>query len=521
MCFVFLFVGVAILFCYINQCTLFAACLSLNEKRIASQRHFLGCCKKVESKDEYKSSQASRSTIFCCGGRVPKVKRDVDSYLERFPGWLLPKIVLNIYGKVIILLAFLVYLGFAIWGAINLEQGLVIRNLVSEDSYFFKYTTWEEDNFRQRIPVSFVVDNIINYHTFDNQNRIDNLITRASSNQYMSNTKISWLDEYRGSAGTYDNASEALFIAGLQSFLTNPQFARFKNDVQISTDNGSILASRVYVFTNNIKDSQDSGTMMTDMRDVASASPGLSVTAFSPPFIFYEQYVAILPQTLQTLGASLACVLLVTAFFMPHPLLLLYIVVTMAMIIVGIIGFMHHWGLTLSSITMIHIIMSVGFSVDYTAHTCHAFMVANGRDRNERVKRALQHTGSPIFNGALSSLIGVAMLAAAKSYIFNSFFRVMVLVILFGIGHSVLFLPVVLSVIGPGKKKEHGNTEPDFYDNPDFEMNRVSPKPEYTRSRSRLSEVSVHEKMENIVEKNPKMMAVYDGEHIKAKKSPN
>ena len=518
----FLFAGVAILFCYINQCTLFAACLSLNEKRIASKRHFLAWCKTVKSKDEYKNVDASRSTILCCGGHVPRVKRDVDSYLERFPGWLLPKIVLNIYGKVIIVLAFLVYLGFAIWGAINLEQGLVIRNLVSDDSYFFKFTNWREDYFVSRIPVSFVVDNPIDYHTLDNQNRIHDLVKRASDNEHMSHTSLSWLEAYqRNPAGVYNNASLATFIAGLQSFLDIPQFSRFRNDVKISSDNSTILSSRFYVFTNNIKDSQDSGTMMTDMRDVASASPGLSVTAFSPPFIFYEQYVAILPQTLQTLGASLACVLLVTAFFMPHPLLLLYIVVTMAMIIVGIIGFMHHWGLTLSSITMIHIIMSVGFSVDYTAHTCHAFMVANGRDRNERVKRALQHTGSPIFNGALSSLIGVAMLAAAKSYIFNSFFRVMVLVILFGIGHSVLFLPVVLSVIGPGKKKEHGNTEPDFYDNPDFEMNRVSPKPEYTRSRSRLSEVSVHEKMENIVEKNPKMMAVYDGEHIKAKKSPN
>lgn len=58
----------------------------------------------------------------------------------------------------------------------------------------------------------------------------------------------------------------------------------------------------------------------------------------------------------------------VTSVLLPHPSLIFLILLTLVMILVGLIGFMYFWDLTLNFITMIHIIMSVGFSVDYCAH---------------------------------------------------------------------------------------------------------------------------------------------------------
>ena len=54
---------------------------------------------------------------------------------------------------------------------------------------------------------------------------------------------------------------------------------------------------------------------MLGMRELASES-SLSVFAFSPAFIFLEQYVAILPQIAETLGPAVA---MVTNIFIPHP----------------------------------------------------------------------------------------------------------------------------------------------------------------------------------------------------------
>jgi predicted RND superfamily exporter protein len=67
----------------------------------------------------------------------------------------------------------------------------------------------------------------------------------------------------------------------------------------------------------------------------------------------------------------------------------------------------------------------------------------------ERVKSAIDKTGAPIFHGAISSLLGIVVLFWAKSYIFRTFGIVMAFVLLFGITHALLLLPVILSWIGP------------------------------------------------------------------------
>jgi multidrug efflux pump subunit AcrB len=74
--------------------------------------------------------------------------------------------------------------------------------------------------------------------------------------------------------------------------------------------------------------------------------------------------------------------------------------------------------------------------------------------RNVRVSQALDMAGGPILNGAISTIIGVLMLAFSTSYIFFSFFKVMFLVMVFGLIHSLFLLPVILAYIGPQYKDD-------------------------------------------------------------------
>ena len=56
---------------------------------------------------------------------------------------------------------------------------------------------------------------------------------------------------------------------------------------------------------------------------------------------------------------------LVACIFLPEPTMVAVVMVQVAMIITGVFGFMGYWGLTLSPVTMICLIMAVGFSVDF------------------------------------------------------------------------------------------------------------------------------------------------------------
>lgn len=58
--------------------------------------------------------------------------------------------------------------------------------------------------------------------------------------------------------------------------------------------------------------------------------------------------------------------------------------------------------------------------------------------------------GLPIVQGAISTILGVIGLALAPSYIFLTFFKMILLVIVLGALHGLILLPVLLSFLGPG-----------------------------------------------------------------------
>ena len=134
---------------------------------------------------------------------------------------------------------------------------------------------------------------------------------------------------------------------------------------------------------------------------------------------------------------------------MPHPLMVFVVSLTLVNILLGIFGFMYYWDLTLSSITMIHLVMSVGFSVDFSVHICHAFLNVRSEDQKKVLPKAFDTVGGPVLNAAFSSLLGIAMLGFTKSYIFQSFGKVMFLVIGFGLFHAAFVLPLVLWILFP------------------------------------------------------------------------
>ena len=55
----------------------------------------------------------------------------------------------------------------------------------------------------------------------------------------------------------------------------------------------------------------------------------------------------------------------------------------------------------------------------------------------------------PILNGAAASLLSTLVMALGNSYVFVSFYKTMILVFVLGVLHSVVFLPVLLSFVGP------------------------------------------------------------------------
>ena len=444
--------GVALAFCYLNQLTFFAGCLVLHARRVKASRHCVTCL-PTRSREDLKHEGKPMLYVWICGGEPPKRATDEYGPWERVPYSVLPRILLSFPCKTVVILLFGLYLGAATWGASNLTVGLKLDTIVPKYSYLYKYYKNDENYYSSQGPmVSFNVKEPVQYSDPYTRMNIHTTLDRARYSGYAEeDSVISWLDEYENYLlkinRTHILNSEDKFV---QTLLTEflPKYPKFQSDVVIDSTNNVILASRFYVNAYRYKSTSAEGELMTKLREIAS-NTSVPMVAYSPDFIYYEHYVSILKDTLLGVGVAMIGMLFVALMFIPHPVAVTCVIASMVTIVLGMFGFMHFWGLPLSALTKAQIILSVGFCVEFTVQITHAFMTATGKNRNERVETALWKVSVPICNSALSTILATLMLAFGNSFMFTSFFKSTIILVTLSVLHSLIFLPVILSFVGP------------------------------------------------------------------------
>lgn len=154
-------------------------------------------------------------------------------------------------------------------------------------------------------------------------------------------------------------------------------------------------------------------------------------------------------ELLRNISLALICVMFCTVLLVMNLNVCFWIFTCVILTLVNVCGLMYRWGLTIDMVSCIALQLAVGLCVDYAAHIGHTFLVTMGNDKSERAMEAVLHIGSAVIYGGGSTLLGVAMLSLSEAYTFKAFFKIFLLVILYGLFHGLVLLPVMLSLIGP------------------------------------------------------------------------
>ncbi|XP_078574684.1 protein patched homolog 1-like isoform X1 [Branchiostoma floridae x Branchiostoma japonicum] len=214
--------------------------------------------------------------------------------------------------------------------------------------------------------------------------------------------------------------------------------------------------SQFSFYVSGLKGTSEYIQLIKEVREVCEESE-VPTYPLGVPFTYWEQYIFLRYYLMVALAAVLAAIFVVVAIVMVNPWLALIVVSVLAMMAVELFGVMGLLGIKLSAIPAVIIIASVGIGVEFTVHICFAYVTSLG-DRNERMVSALEHMMSPVIDGAISTLLGVVMLAGSEfEFIVLYFFYVLVALVIIGLLNGLILLPVLLSLIGPGPEVKPAN----------------------------------------------------------------
>jgi len=257
----------------------------------------------------------------------------------------------------------------------------------------------------------------------------------------------------------YENPDgfDSRIVSYWSDFLVNSTVGRasrqFINlDEEMATEKnpmGIPEASRSYVYARGIDQIVHQVDHIKDGREVLDRQE-IDVYAFD--YVVYGiggQYEDLALKTVEAVGISMA---VATVVMLPLILNAWTAVIISCCVLLAVLltAGTSSWTILNFSFSMyMAFIAAVGLSVEFCAHIARDFMLTSG-DRMTRVLHALRTMGVAVLNGGITTFLGILPASLSNvPLIHDQLFIQFSIIVLSGLFIGLLFLPTVLSLIGP------------------------------------------------------------------------
>ncbi|XP_068234451.1 patched domain-containing protein 3-like [Palaemon carinicauda] len=423
---------------YVLQSTFFVVWLVADQKRMEGNRNGFFWCIVHHDWKPYACSQ-----------------RDLMS--EAFKS--LASCLLSTRARIFILVSTGALMAVSVLTTLNLHQEFNPMWFIPQDSYLYKSFEAAKLHFPENGEKGYIYfANVTLPEDLVHLNKlVDDLISSGVVTEV--NAWFTALDNYLSHAP--DHGTTAMDYSLLQDklliFLQSSSGASYQNDfsfdgqLECLSPAPPVRAFRISIMHKPAPTPKEQSEALRAIKTLVSGVPIHGYrAAWAQAYSIWETNEVVGTELWRNIFLAGAVVGVVTLVLLASLLASVLVLVCVGFTVIGVSGTMWLWGLTIDTVSCIALVLAIGLSVDYAAHIAHAFLSVRGTDdKKERARVALQGAGSAVLQGGVSTLLAFVLLAWSSSHVFVTFFKIFTAASILGLYYGLVFLPVVLSFIGP------------------------------------------------------------------------
>ena len=437
-----IYAALGVVFDFLYQITFFTAVAYIDFKREASKRLDFFCCVKLKE-DENKN---------CCFLGPSKTKNGTMS---------ISKYTLSPVGQIIGIAVTVLLVVVASFGWQKVEMNFRKEWLTPEnDSYQIVYTV-RNNHFSGNNPQIYLYQtlDLVDFRYSEKpQLALLSLVNKTYDSNWVAPESHSiWYFSFVNWRGLGGVIPKYEFKGALEAFLDSKEGEKWQADVKIE-GNIAHSRSRFLATHDSLLTGENSVDAMDDIRRVVKNIPEcqqFNCYAHGRLFVFWEGTKIIIDEVKLNVTAASIAVAATALLLLGSPIAAGIVLCMVLMVDFLLFGFMPYVNCDFNTVTMVCIVLAVGLSVDSSLHIAHCFMSITVNEtsyiayRHRRACYALDSMGSPVLCAGFSTFVAVVPLYLSNSYIFNSFFKLLSMVLGFGLWMGIIVLPLLLTYWGP------------------------------------------------------------------------
>ncbi|XP_023213024.1 patched domain-containing protein 3-like, partial [Centruroides sculpturatus] len=381
-----LYATTCIFFSYFFQLLFFGGCLALSGYREKKSLHpftFKPAFETIGESDFYKEENED------C---FMKFFRDTFSAFIFHP-----------VSRVFIILLYFILLSIGIWGVMSLQEGLNVYKLNSESSeitqgfnVYYKYFT------QYPFTVHVVINETLDYSNPRVQESVENFMQKFYTIENIAGYEygFSWLKYYKifqnhsiskfSLRGYYLSEKQDFMVVFRNVFLKIVGAKQFNNDIIFNHNYTDIVASRFLFIAKNVTNRVTEFKIVNDLSKIAEEAPFSVVihTIISP---MAEQGIVIRQITFQLFWITSLLIIGIFVSLIPNFHCAFIVAICVGSITAQTIGFMSLWDINLDIVSLMCLILCIGFCVNYPTHICYFFITSSQATTEEKLKDSLRH----------------------------------------------------------------------------------------------------------------------------------